>query len=143
MGYDVVASIDGKNQVRLEIFVKGLYQTKLYNAIVDTGFSGGLVLPLIVAVDIGLEKSGAAAVTLADGSTKVIPTFLCQAQVGADTHDLSTLIMGSDVLIGMELLLNYRLCIAPASGEVTISANRQDVEYMKLVSDLRQMTGGR
>lgn len=141
MPLDIVAGIDNENQVRIEVTIKGLYKSNTYGAIVDTGFSGGLVLPLIIAVDLGLEKVGATTITLADGSIDVLPAFVCQVAIEDVNHDVSTLIIGNEVLVGMELLQNYRLCIAPALGEVTLSTDKQNVEYINLISNLRKLTG--
>ena len=117
---EIVSGIDSQNNVRVEVELQGLYKTTPYGGIIDTGFSGGLVIPLVTAVDIGLEKVGASAVTLADGSVQVIPTFLSKVKLGNDVHDATTLIMGNEVLIGMELLHDYRMCISPIAGEVII-----------------------
>jgi len=141
MPLDVVAGIDSKNQVRVEIDIRGLYKSNIYGAIVDTGYSGGLVLPLVMAVELGLEKIGSAAVSLADSSVRVLPAFICKVTLGGINHDVSTLILGNDVLIGMELLQNYRLCIAPSLGQVTLTTDKQNVEYVQLVSSLRKLTG--
>jgi len=141
MPLDVVAGIDQDNQVRIEVDINGLYKSNIYGAVVDTGYSGGLVLPLIMAVDLGLEKVGSSAVTLADASVKVLPAFLCKVSIAGKSHDISTLVLGNEVLVGMELLQNYRLCIAPSLGEVTLSNDEQNVNYVQLISSLRKLTG--
>uniref|UniRef100_A0A6M3MBW1 Aspartyl protease n=1 Tax=viral metagenome TaxID=1070528 RepID=A0A6M3MBW1_9ZZZZ len=141
MPLNIVAGIDQDNQIRVEIDIKGLYKSNIYGAIVDTGYSGGLVLPLIMAVDLGLEKVGSVAVTLADSSVQVLPAFLCKVSVAGEEHDMSTLVLGNEVLVGMELLHNYRLCIAPSLGEVSLSSDKQNVDYVQLVSSLRKLTG--
>ncbi len=117
---EIISGIDSKNNVRLEIEIQGLYKKTPYGAIIDTGFSGGLVLPLVTAVDIGLEKVGASTVTLADASVKIVPAFLSKVKIGNKVHDATTLIMGNEVLLGMELLHDYRFCMSPVTGEVII-----------------------
>ena len=77
----IIAGLDNQNQIRAEVEIQGLYKTVPYGAIVDTGFTGGLVLPVFVAVDIGLEKVGASTITLADGSIMTLPTFLCKMKL--------------------------------------------------------------
>jgi len=49
----IISGLDDENQVRVEVEVIGLYKTVPYGAIIDTGFTGGLVLPRFIAVDIG------------------------------------------------------------------------------------------
>ncbi|MBU1067647.1 hypothetical protein KKE60_07650, partial [Patescibacteria group bacterium] len=103
---NIIAGIDSQNNVRVEVEIQGLYKSTPYGAVIDTGFSGGLVLPLVTAVDIGLTKVGASTVTLADGSVQILPTFLSKVKIGGLTQDATTIIMGSEVLVGMELLTN-------------------------------------
>jgi len=138
---DIIAGIDGQNNVRIELEIQGLYKSTPYGGIVDTGFSGGLVLPLVTAVDIGLTKVGASTVTLADGSVHVVPTFLSKVKIGNKTQDATTLIMGSEVLVGMELLTNYRLCISPMTGEVVIEEWEAVKKLDVLTETLKRLRG--
>lgn len=138
---EIASGIDSQNNVRAEIEIQGLYKTTPYGGIIDTGFSGGLVIPLITAVDIGLEKVGASSVTLADGSVQVVPTFLSKVKIGNDVHDATTLIMGHEVLIGMELLHDYRMCISPISGEVIIEKWESIKRLNDLSESLRRLGG--
>lgn len=138
---EIISGIDSKNNVRVEVELHGLYKITPYGGIIDTGFSGGLVLPLVTAVDIGLEKVGASAVTLADGSVQVIPTFLSKVKIGNDLHDATTLIMGNEVLIGMELLHDYRMCISPIAGEVIIE-KWESIKRLNDFSETLKRLGG-
>ena len=138
---NIAAGIDSQNNVRLELELQGLYKTTPYGGIVDTGFSGGIVIPLVTAVDIGLEKVGASTVTLADGSVHVLPTFLSQVKIGSKVHDASTLIMGNEVLIGMELLHDYRFCMSPVTGEVIIEEWESIKKFDSFVETLNRLSG--
>lgn len=136
---DIAAGIDSQNNVRLELELQGLYKTIPYGGVVDTGFSGGIVLPLVTAVDIGLEKVGASTVTLADGSVHILPTFLSKVKIGNKVHDTSTLIMGDEVLIGMELLHDYRFCMSPSTGEVIIEEWESIKRFDTFAETLKRM----
>jgi predicted aspartyl protease len=145
----IIAGIDSENQVRIEVEIQGLYKKIPYGAILDTGFSGGLLLPLITAVDLGLEKVGGGNVVLADGSIKTLPIFLCKVKMGDKTSDVSTIVMGNDVLIGMELLAGYQVCVASGKGQVTVeeegvakAAYAQYAQYDRLSGIIRGLTGG-
>lgn len=138
---NIAAGIDSQNNVRLELEIQGLYKSTPYGGIVDTGFSGGIVIPLVTAVDIGLEKVGASTVTLADGSVLVLPTFLSQVKIGSKVHDASTLIMGNEVLIGMELLHDYRFCMSPVTGEVIIEEWESIKKFDSFVETLNRLSG--
>lgn len=139
---NIIAGIDSENQIRIEVEVQGLYKRLSYGAILDTGFSGGLLLPLITAVDVGLEKVGGGNVVLADGTIKTLPIFLCKVKLGDETHDVSTIVMGNDVLIGMELIGNYQVCVSGGKGTVTVEEEVKYVQYDRLAALIRKLTGG-
>jgi len=142
----IIAGIDSENQVRIEVEIQGLYKKISYGAILDTGFSGGLLLPLITAVDLGLEKVGGGNVVLADGTIKTLPIFLCKVKLGDKVNDVSTIVMGNDVLIGMELIGGYQVCVASGKGQVTVEEEAVPlpkaayVQYDRLSSILRTLT---
>ena len=142
----IIAGIDSENQVRIEVEIQGLYKKIPYGAILDTGFSGGLLLPLITAVDLGLEKVGGGNVVLADGTIKTLPIFLCKVKLGDKVNDVSTIVMGNDVLIGMELIGGYQVCVASGKGQVTVEEDAAPlpkaayVQYDRLSSILRTLT---
>lgn len=137
----IISGLDDQNQVRIEIEVQGLYKSMPYGAIVDTGFTGGMVLPLFVAVDLGLEKVGASTVTLADGTVMTLPTFLAQIRLGTKTFDVATIVMGSDILIGIEALSNHRICISTGTGNVVVEEAATTEDYKRLTTNLHKLTG--
>lgn len=138
----IIAGLDEQNQVRAEVEVQGLYKSVPYGAIIDTGFTGGMVLPIFVAVDIGLEKVGASTVTLADGSVMTLPTFLCKLKLGTKTFDVATIVMGSDILIGIEALKNHRVCISTGTGNVVVEEAATTEDYKRLTENLHKLTDG-
>lgn len=143
---NIIAGIDSENQVRIEVEIQGLYKKIPYGAILDTGFSGGLLLPLVTAVELGLEKVGGGNVVLADGTIKTLPIFLCKVKLGGKLNDVSTIVMGNDVLIGMELISGYQVCVASGKGIVTVEEEVMPkaayVDFDRLSSMIRRLTGG-
>ncbi len=138
----IIAGIDSQNQVRIEVEIQGLYKKIPYGAILDTGFSGGLLLPLITAVEVGLEKTGGGNVVLADGTIKTLPIFLCKVKMGGKINDVSTIVMGNDVLIGMELITGYQVCVASGKGQVSVEEEASYAQFDTLTSQIRRLTGG-
>ena len=137
----IISGLDNLNQVRIGVEIIGLYKRVPYGAIVDTGFTGGMVLPVFVAVDIGLEKVGGSTITLADGSVMTVPTFLCQIKMGTKTFDVVTIIMGSDILLGIEALKNHRICISTGTGNVVVEEAASTEDYRRLTESLHKLTG--
>jgi len=137
----IISGLDDENQVRVEVEVIGLYKTVPYGAIIDTGFTGGLVLPVFVAVDIGLERVGGSTVTLADGSIMALPTFLCKLKLGSKTFDVVTLIMGNEILLGIEALKEHRVCISSGTGNVVVEDAASTEDYQRLNTTLQKLVG--
>ena len=144
----IISGIDNENQVRIEAKILGLYKSITYGCILDTGYSGTIVLPLTIAVELGLEKAGVASVTLADGSTQIVPTFICKIEIGGIIQDADTLVMGSEVLLGMGIMEKYQVFIDSAIGKVTFSSRSDSpktiVAYTKqnnIQDILKRLTG--
>lgn len=93
---------------------------------VDTGFSGFLLLPILNAFPIGLLLQGTMPITLADGSTQTKLT--CLGSIHFDgAEEVGIVIIewqNTDVLVGMEFLSRFRkeLRVDPTNGIVEIAA---------------------
>lgn len=80
-----------------------------FDAILDTGFSGFLSLPLVYAFKVGLILASTASFTLADGSTD--HCLLCFGGIklnGEEQIGLISISKGDDVLLGMEFLRKFK-----------------------------------
>ena len=69
---------------------------------VDTGFSGGIALPLDVIEDMDLELATFDTFTLATGEVVELPVFLGKAVIKDD--EIETWFISGDFLLGMEFL---------------------------------------
>lgn len=80
-----------------------------FDAMLDTGFSGFLNLPLVYALKIGLILNSTASYTLADGSTQHTLLCLGSIKIGEGVQPgLISISKGSDVLIGMDFLRKFK-----------------------------------
>jgi predicted aspartyl protease len=101
--------IDEQRRGRLRLRVRGLFGTLEIDAFVDTGFNGGISLPISAAVPLGLVLVGAVRTQLADGSEVEDFVFHGWAQI-ADMPEVPTEVivtLSGDPLIGMELLESW------------------------------------
>jgi predicted aspartyl protease len=95
-----------------------------FTAMVDTGFSGFLLLPILNAFPIGLLLQGTMPITLADGSTQTKLT--CLGSIHFDgAEEIGIIIIewqNTDVLVGMEFLSRFgkQLLVDPTNGIVEI-----------------------
>jgi predicted aspartyl protease len=101
--------IDEQKRGRLRLRVRGLFGILEIDAFVDTGFNGGISLPISAAVPLGLVLVGAVRTQLADGSEVEDFVFHGWAQI-ADMPEVPTEVivtLSGDPLIGMELLESW------------------------------------
>ena len=135
----IIAAIDDHNSVRIDTEIIGKFETTGYGAIFDSGFTGDVVIPERMAVDIGLKSGGVAEVELADGSTMIVELYLCKVKIGDIIQEAATIIMGSEVLIGMGLMIPFDVCLRAATSEVIIEPQ---TTYADFVGVLRRLTEG-
>lgn len=84
--------------------------------VVDTGFTGALVLPASVVAALGLTwRSGGTAV-LADGSTQQTDFYEAELEWGAGWLAVVAMSVGPESLLGMRLLAGHRLVVEGDPG---------------------------
>ena len=123
----VTGSFDSAGCPTIDIEISGpLGHKHQFTAMVDTGFSGFLLLPILSAFPVGLLLQGTMRITLADGSTQTKLT--CLGSIHFDgKEDVGVIVIepqNTQVLVGMEFLriFNLRLTVEPNSGIVEIVA---------------------
>jgi len=134
----IISAIDENNNVRMECKVIGTYKTTDYGAVFDSGFSGDVVIPQSMAVDIGLSSGGVAEIELADGSTTIVKLYLCKVKIGRITQEAATIIMGDEVLLGMGLMKPFDVCLRAGTSEAVVEP---EPSYADFVGVLHRLTG--
>lgn len=96
----------------VSITVGGLHSKQTIDALIDTGFNGELLLPLQVAIPLGLQLAGAAPYRLADGSISQQMLFSASIDWGTRRKPATVNVVHSDTpLIGGGLLHGYVLLV--------------------------------
>lgn len=108
----------------LKISLAGVFQnpgTEI-EAIIDTGFTGFLSIPIIQAFPIGLPLFGTTSLTLADGSTSNRLTALGKITLGNQQKPgVVILEQGSnEALIGMDFLRTFGLTLVMTKADIIL-----------------------
>ena len=91
-------------------------------AIIDTGFTGFISIPLIEAFPVGLPLFGTTTVTFADGSTGNKLTALGTIAIG-DRREKGIVILeenASDVLLGMDFLRRFKASLVITKDSIAL-----------------------
>lgn len=94
-----------------------------FEAIIDTGFSGFIQLPMQHAFSLKLPLEGTSSYVLADGSRGTSLTALAHTTFGGTTVlGVVSLTPGSlDVLVGMDFLRRFKLGLIMTKGTIVLS----------------------
>lgn len=113
-----------------------------FEAIIDTGFTGFIQLPLSHAMSLSLPLEGTNVVTLADESKLVMLTAMVDATLlGRTESGVALLSTSSDsILVGMDFLRRFRraLVVSKAVGVVLMDEEPIEEAQKKLAEKLRQ-----
>lgn len=109
----------------LKFHLAGMFKNKPgveFEAVLDTGFSGFLSLPLIRAFPLGLPLVGTSSFTLADGSNSACLTASGVLTVG-DKSETGLVVLetaSKDALLGMDFLRTFKLALVVTREEVVL-----------------------
>ena len=103
--------INEKNQLSVSIIVHGQQgQSATVPALVDTGFTGDLQLPLTIAIPLGLRLDAVGTFEYADGRTARKMLFSATITWGTTTRPVTVSVVDSNTaLLGTGLLHGYTL----------------------------------
>jgi predicted aspartyl protease len=103
----------GSPTIQIEVYGWNSDIRRSVTAIVDTGFTGFLMLPILTAFPIGLILHSLMDITLADGSIQ--NKLTCRGGVHFDGQTRPGLIIleeqGTEVLVGIEFLKSFGLTL--------------------------------
>ena len=103
--------VEGSATIR---FVVGGSKVRLeFEGIVDTGFTGFVLLPIARAVPLGLEIDGLSSFESADGAGHQWPTATATAEFGDLASEGAVVLAyyGEEILIGMNFLKRFHLSL--------------------------------
>ena len=86
------------------------------DAIVDSGFTSSLTLPVATVTALGLVRQSGATAVLADGSTRQFEVYAAEVEWGGVWRTVLVSAVGSEPLLGMRLLAGHVLNIEVVPG---------------------------
>lgn len=86
------------------------------DAIVDSGFSSSLTLPMAMVTALGLARQSGGIAVLADGSFRHYDIFAAEAEWGGTWRAVLVSAVGNEPLLGMRLLAGHKLVIEVVPG---------------------------
>lgn len=110
-------TVNARVEARLRLALIGPTGTRLeVDSVVDTGFTGSLVLPAAIVAALGLERRSGGSATLADGSTCNYDNYAAELEWDAGTRGVIVSAVGREALAGMTLLADHKLSVEVWNG---------------------------
>jgi clan AA aspartic protease len=106
---ETVGSVNDELELCLVLDVRGPTRQREVQAIVDTGFSGMLVLPERLVAELGLRPLRTIQGSLADGSVTLVSLFAGQLMWFGRVRVVEVVAAGSLPLVGVHLLSGFSL----------------------------------
>ena len=86
------------------------------DAVVDSGFTASLALPLAVVSALGLSRQSSGGAVLADGSLRQFDIYSADVAWTGGWRPVLVSAVGDEVLLGMRMLAGHELRIAVVPG---------------------------
>lgn len=126
-----IGSFDSKGNAVVKLSVRGVHKdlAQEFDAIIDTGFTGFLAMPLVKAFPLGLILFGETSLTLADSSVIHRLSALGIGVFGdEESHGVIILEPNStDILVGMDFLRRFKKALIVSEDGVVL-VDQQIVE---------------
>jgi len=116
--------VDGQGRALITISIRAsdASSTHAFDAWIDAGFNGDLVLPQQQIDEFSLSPSGTVKARLADGSEVALQRFICLIEWFGVTKELDVVANeGAYPLLGVGLLVGHDLHISYRSWSVAIN----------------------
>jgi clan AA aspartic protease len=113
----IIGVMTANREAVIHMLVRGSRgQERQVEAVIDTGFTGFLTLPVGLITDLALSFAGTTQATLGDGSEVHMDAF--EATVLWDHQERSVVVLAAEggTLVGMAMLSGYRVTLEVKDG---------------------------
>ncbi len=126
--------VNENDEAMISVVVKNGAKLKSVNAVIDTGFTGFLSLPITIITELGLSWSYRDRATLGDGSETLFDIYEASVIWDGQFCEIEINSANTEPLLGMRLLRGYRLQVdAIEGGLVTIAALSDVNQYPRVL----------
>jgi clan AA aspartic protease len=101
--------------IRLKVRGPGGVESDV-DAIIDSGFTSTLTLPLAIVTALGLVRQSSSRAVLADGSIRRFEIYTTEVEWCGAWRPVLVLAVGDATLVGMDLLAGHKLMIDVVPG---------------------------
>jgi clan AA aspartic protease len=113
----ILGSVNANREAIIQIAVlNDRKQTKGIKAVIDTGYTGDLMLPRSIVDELGLTLRGIQDAVLGDGSIKIFEMYAGSVIWDGQVRRAEINASETECLVGMGLLEEYKLEIEGRSG---------------------------
>jgi clan AA aspartic protease len=114
-------------EAMLSVVVRNGDKLKSITAVIDTGFTGFLSLPIAIITELDLSWSYRDRATLGDGSETLFDIYDATVIWGGQYREIEINAAETDPLIGMSMLRGYRLRVDTVQGGLVTIAELPSV----------------
>ena len=107
--------------LRLEVLGVNERRTEI-EAVLDTGFTGHLTIPGVIAEELALPSRGVREAVLADGRRVAFEVYRARVVWDGAPRDVQVLASEGDALVGMSLLYGHEVRIGVVEGGSVVIA---------------------
>jgi clan AA aspartic protease len=129
-----------EREAALSLEAVGPEGSRSFEAIIDTGFTGGLTLPHAWIEELGLPQTGVEDLILADGRATDTPLYDGHVIIGETAYEVSVAEAPTTPLLGTDLLWGFSLHVEfQAGGAVEIAplSKRARMPFLSIGAELR------
>ncbi len=126
----IPGSFDADGSPTIKIKITGDLGSREYVAVIDTGFTGFVALPLAEMIPLGLRTEGATSVTLGNGA--VIDNLVAPGRVtlGSQTESGTVVLddTGNDILVGLAFLRTFKIALIVTDVVVVLYDSQETLD---------------
>ena len=109
--------VNARHEATVRLRVRGPGGAELdVNAVIDSGFTSSLTLPVATATALGLARQSGGTAMLADGSVSHFDICAAEVDWGGTWRTVLVYTLGTEPLAGMRLLAGHKLVIEVVPG---------------------------